>query len=100
MRNILESIYYRNEATSARTFKPGTRYARLVMEASELEDKLKTALPEESRAAFMRYAEVSSEISSISSVEDFKAGVQLGVSFMLAALYDESSCFQPISGQD
>ena len=48
----------------------------------------------------MRYAEVSSEISSISSVEDFKAGVQLGVSFMLAALYDESSCFQPISGQD
>ena len=100
MRNILESIYYGNEATSARTFKPGTRYARLVMEASELEDKLKAALPEESRAVFMRYAEVSSEISSISSVEDFKAGVQLGVSFMLAALYDESSCFQPISGQD
>ena len=100
MRNILESIYYGNEATSARTFKPGTRYARLVMEASELEDKLKAALPEESRAVFMRYAEVSSEISSISSVEDFKAGVQLGVSFMLVALYDESSCFQPISGQD
>ena len=100
MRNILESIYYGNEATSARTFKPGTRYARLVMEASELEDKLKADLHEESRAAFMRYAEVSSEISSISSVEDFKAGVQLGVSFMLAALYDESSCFQPISGQD
>ena len=100
MRNILESIYYGNEATSARTFKPGTRYARLVMEASELEDKLKAALPEESRAVFMRYAEVSSEISSRSSVADFKAGVQLGVSFLLAALYDESSCFQPISGQD
>lgn len=100
MRNILESIYYGNEATSARMFKPGTRYACLVMEASELEDKLRAALPEEGRAAFMRYAEVSSEISSISSVEDFKAGVQLGVSFMFAALYDESSCFQPISGQD
>ena len=100
MRNILESTYYGNEATSARTFKPGTRYARLVMEASELEDKLKAALLGESRAAFMRYAEVSSEISSISSVEDFKAGVQLDVSFMLASLYDERSCFQPIYAQD
>lgn len=100
MRNILESIYYGNEATSARTFKPGTRYARLVMEASELEDKLKAALPEESGAVFMRYAEVSSEIGSISSLEDFKAGVQLGVSFILAALYEDSGCFQPIAQPD
>ena len=100
MRNILESIYYGNEATSARTFKPGTRYARLVMEASELEDKLKAALPDETRPMFIRFAEVSSEIGSISSLEDFKAGVHLGVSFILSALYDNSSCFQLISGQD
>jgi len=53
MRNILESIHYGNEATSARTFKPGTCYARLVVEASELEDKLKVALPEKRRATFI-----------------------------------------------
>ena len=97
MRNVLESIYYGNEAISARTFKPATRYARLIEEASQLEDKLKAALPDETRPMFIRFAEVSSEIGSISSLEDFKAGVQLGVSFILAALDEDSSCFQPIA---
>ena len=69
-------------------------------EASQLEDKLKAALPDEIKPIFIRFAEVSSEISSISSLEDFKTGVQLGVSFILAALYDESSCFQPVAHQD
>ena len=41
MRNILESFYYGKEAISARTFKPATHYARLMEEASQLEDKLK-----------------------------------------------------------
>ena len=100
MCNILESIYYDNEAISARTFKPATRYARLMEGASQLEDKLKAALPNETRPMFIRFAEVSSEIGSISSLEDFKAGVQLGVSFILAALYDNSSCFQPIARQE
>ena len=45
MRNILESIYYGNEATSARTFKPATRYVLLMEEASQLEDKLKPPCP-------------------------------------------------------
>lgn len=100
MRNVLESIYYGNEAVSARTFKPATRYARLIEEASQLEDKLKAALPDETRPMFIRFAEVSSEIGSISSLEDFKAGVHLGVSFILSALYDNSSCFQPIARSD
>lgn len=100
MRNILESIYYGNEAISARTFKPATRYARLIEEASQLEDKLKAALPDETKPMFIRFAEVSSEIGSISSLEDFKAGVQLGVSFILAALDEGSSCFEPIARQE
>ena len=100
MHNVLESIYYGNEAISVRTFKPATCYARLMEEASQLEDKLKSALPDETRPMFIRFAEVSSEIGSISSLEDFKAGVQLGVSFILAALHDNSSCFQPISQPD
>ena len=66
MRNVLESIYYGNEAISARTFKPATRYARLMEEASQLEDKLKAALPNEIRPMFIRFADVSSEIGSIS----------------------------------
>ena len=100
MRNVLEGIYYGNEAISARTFKPATRYARLMEEASQLEDKLKATLPDETRPMFIRFAEVSSEIGSISSLEDFKAGVQLGVSFILAALHDNSSYLQPISQPD
>lgn len=100
MRNVLESIYYGNEAISVRTFKPATRYARLMEEASQLEDKLKAALPDETRSMFIRFAEVSSEIGSISSLEDFKAGVHLGVSFILAALDEDSSCFQPITHQE
>ena len=100
MHNVLESIYDGNEAISARTFKPATRYARLMEEASQLEDKLKSALPDETRPMFIRFAEVSSEIGSISSLEDFKAGVHLGVSFILSALYDNSSCFQPIARSD
>jgi len=100
MRDFLESIYYGNEAISTRTFKPATRYARLMEEASQLEDKLKAALPDETGPMFIRFAQVSSEIGSISSLEDFKAGVQLGVSFILAALYDNSSSFQPIAQPD
>ena len=100
MRNILESIYLGSEAISARAFKPATRYARLMEDASQLEEKLKAALTDETRPMFIRFAEVSSEIGSISSLEDFKAGVQLGVSFILAALYDDSSCFQSIDRQE
>ena len=100
MHNVLESIYFGSEAISARTFKPATRYARLMEDASQLEEKLKAALTDETRPMFIRFAEVSSEIGSISSLEDFKAGVQLGVSFILAALYDDSSFFQEIDRQD
>ncbi len=100
MRNVLESIYFGSEAISARTFKPATRYARLMEDASQLEEKLKATLTDETRPMFIRFAEVSSEIGSISSLEDFKAGVQLGVSFNLAVLYDDSSCFQSIDRQE
>ena len=100
MRNVLDSIYFGSEAISARTFKPATRYARLMEDASQLEEKLKATLTDETRPMFIRFAEVSSEIGSISSLEDFKAGVQLGVSFILAALYDDSSFFQAIDRQE
>ena len=100
MRNILESIYYGSEAVSVRTFKATPRYAQMLDEASQLEDKLKAILPEETKLIFERFVEVSSEISSISNLGDFKAGVQLGVSFILAALYDENSCSRQITHQD
>ena len=49
---------------------------------------------------FIRVGEVISEIGSISSLEDSKAGVQFGVSIILAALDEDSSCFQPIVRQE
>ena len=100
MRNILENIYYGNEAISVSAFKATPRYAQMLDEASQLEDKLKGILPEDTKLIFERFVEVSSEISSISSLGDFKAGVQLGVSFILAALYDENSCSRQITHQD
>ena len=100
LRNILESIYYGHEAVSVSTFKVTPRSAQMLDEASQLEDKLKALLPEETKLIFERFVEVSSEISSISNLGDFKAGVQLGVSFILAALYDENSCSRRITHQD
>lgn len=48
MLNVLQSIYYGNEAISVRTFNPATRYAWLMKETSLLEDKLKAALHDNS----------------------------------------------------
>lgn len=72
MRDFLESIYYGNEAISTRTFKPATRYARLMEEASQREDKLKAALPDETGPMFIRFAQVSSEIGSIPKCHPYR----------------------------
>ncbi len=86
MRKILEDFYYGRLVMYEQTFKPGSEYAKVLSAVTQLEDKLRSALPEDRQELLRDYSAVCTDLASISKLEDFISGFRIGAQIMMAIL--------------
>ena len=91
MKNILSDIYQGNYTVHNHKNRKGTPFAETMDRIEKLEEEIRKALPEGSKAAFDEYVRARADLSDMACEEDFVAGYQLGVRMMLAGISEELS---------
>ena len=90
MKNILSDIYQGNYTVHDHKNRKGTPFAETMDRIEKLEEEIRAALPEGSKATFNEYVRARVDLSDMACEEDFVAGYQLGVRMMLAGIGKDS----------
>ena len=81
--NILEDLYYGNISPHERYIKQGSKVEKLVKLICKNEDELNNSLTEKQKETFVKFKDVTSELSCITEREAFTAGFILATRIMM-----------------
>lgn len=84
-RDILRDLFYGNYAAFERIFARDSEQAKALGIVVDLEKKLKKVLPAELQILFKLYDDAVADLASVSNIDSFVEGYQLGVNLILAA---------------
>ncbi len=100
MRKILEDIYYGRLSMNEQIYRRGSKYDEAISEVTRLEDHLLKLLPPEHHQDLKDYSNACADLASISKLDDFIKGFQVGAQVMLAVLRPDESALIPIGSED
>lgn len=93
MNSFIEQFYYGNLDPQTRTLQNGSHEAALLEKLCDIEDKLDELLVGDDKALFRRYADIYSELLSISACDGFVNGFRLGARFAVDTFVNKDAPF-------
>ena len=88
MRNTLEDLYYGNITPGAQQIAPNSELKRATDRVARFEDQLTERLDENGQAILAKPIESKDEIESITALENFILGFQLGARLITECMDD------------
>ena len=79
MRSILEEFANGNISPEARSFRPGSQYAKALQQVVDSEENLVKTLTEKQIALFKEFEDKQADVTSLSCTDKFVHGYKLGV---------------------
>ena len=96
--NFIEELQYGNICPNEKCFDRNSAYATALEQFCKCEEILAKNLKGKNLKIFTDLINANSEFTSISSVENFKAGFSLGIKMMCDALFfDDNTVFRDIT---
>ena len=89
----LENLYYGNIFPADKDLKRGSKYARLLNQSVQHEEKLIPTFSKEQASIFEKYRVCVTEMNSISEKEAFIQGMKLGIKIIVEVFIDDSKNF-------